>query len=97
MPINRATDKEDAMCVYICMRVYIYIYICVCVCVYTHTHTHTILARRKEWNNAIFSHMDKHRENHTKSSNSEKDNYHGITYMWNLKKNDMYDLSTKQK
>ena len=77
---------------YVC----VYIYMCVCVCLYTHIHT-TILARRKEWNNAICSHIDKPRDNHTKSSNSEKDNYHGITYMWNLNKMIYTDLSTKQK
>ena len=72
MPINRGTDKER--------RCNVCIYMCVCIYIYIYTHT-TILTRRKEWNKAICSHMDKPRDNHTESSNSDKDNYHDITYM----------------
>ena len=35
-------DKEDVVCMYVCMYVYIYIYI------YTHTHTHT--HTHTQWN-----------------------------------------------
>ena len=60
--------------------------------VYTHTHTHThtrthsgiLLSHKKEWNDAIWSNMDKPR-NYTKGSQTEEDNY-DIPYMWNLKK-----------
>ena len=40
-----------------------------------------------EWNLAIYSNMDGHREYHTKWSKPEKDKRrYDITYMWNLKK-----------
>ena len=43
------------------------------------------LAIKKEWNNAICSNMDEPRNYHTKWSKLDKDKYHVITYMWNLK------------
>ena len=42
-------------------------------------------AIKKEWNNAICSNMDEPRNYHTKWSKLDKDKYHVITYMWNLK------------
>ena len=57
---------------------------------HTHTHTHTMeyySARKKEWNKAICSNMDRSRDNHTKWSKSERERQmlYDITYMWNLK------------
>ena len=40
---------------------------------------------RKEWNNAIFSNMDEHRDYHTEWSKSEIQMSYDITYMFNLK------------
>ena len=40
---------------------------------------------KKEWNNAIFSNMDRPRDYHSKLSKSDKDKYHDITHIWNLK------------
>ena len=45
-----------------------------------------LLSHKKEWNNAIYSNIDGLRDYHTKWSKSDKDKYHDITYMWNLKK-----------
>ena len=55
------------------------------------------LAIKKEWNNAICSNMDATRDYHTKWIKTEKDKYHDITYMWNLKKRVQMNLSTKQR
>ena len=43
-------------------------------------------AIKKEQNNAICSDMDGLRDCHTEWSKSDKDKYHDIAYMWNLKK-----------
>ena len=50
-----------------------------------------ILIHKKEWNNAICSHMDGPRDYHTKWSKSERERQIpcDITHMWNLK----YDTS----
>ena len=47
-----------------------------------------LLCHKKEWNNAIFSNMNGHRDYHTKWSkpDREKQISYGITYMWNLRK-----------
>ena len=44
-------------------------------------------AIKKEWDNAIFSHMDGPRDYHTKWSKSDRERQtsYDITYMWNLK------------
>ena len=46
-----------------------------------------LLNHKKEWNNAICSHMDGPRDYHTKWSKSEQERQipYDITYMWNLK------------
>ena len=56
---------------------------------YTPTQTHIVeyyLTIKKEWND-ICSNMGVPRDYDTKWSEPEKDKYHGITYMWNLKYN----------
>jgi len=54
---------------------------------YRYTYKNGILlSHYKEWNNAICSNMDGSGDYHTKQSQSEKDKYHDVTYMWNLKK-----------
>ena len=68
---------------------YIYIYIYIYTHTHTHTHTHTMRyysAIKKERNNAICSNTDGPRDYHMKWSKSDKDKYHDITYMCNLKK-----------
>ena len=45
-----------------------------------------LLSHKKEWNNAICSNMDGPRDYHTKWNQSDKEKYHDITYLWNLKK-----------
>ena len=40
---------------------------------------------KTEWKSALCSSMDRPRDYQTKSSKSDKDNYHDIIYMWNLK------------
>ena len=52
--------------------------------IYIHTHNGVSLGYRKEWNNAIFSHMDGPGDYHTKWSQSEKAKYHMISVMRNL-------------
>ena len=49
-------------------------------------HNGIVLSHKKEWNNAVCSHMDGPRDCHTEWSKSEKNKYHDIVYMWNLKK-----------
>ena len=51
-----------------------------------HIYNGILLSHKKEWNNAICSDMDEPRDYHTEWSQTEKDNYHVISYMWNLKK-----------
>ena len=51
----------------------------------------------KGWNHSIWSNMDGPRDYHTKWSKRKREEYHGITYMWNLKKNKWTTLFTKQK
>ena len=55
---------------------------------YIYTHNKIRLSHKKEWNNAIYSNMDGSRDYHSKWRiiKTEKDKYHDITYMWNLKK-----------
>ena len=52
-----------------------------------HIYNGILLSHKKEWNNAICSHMDRPRDDQTKWSKSDRERqilYH-ITYMWNLK------------
>ena len=53
-----------------------------------HIYNGILLSHKKEWNNAIFSNMDGHRDYHAKWSNSNREKWisYDITYMWNLKK-----------
>ena len=44
-----------------------------------------LLSHKMEWNNAICSNMDRPRDYHTMSSKPDKDKYHMISHMWNLK------------
>ena len=46
-----------------------------------------LLSHKKEWNNAIFSNMDRPRDYHTKWSKSDRARQisYDITYIWNLK------------
>ena len=50
-------------------------------------HSGILLSHKNEWNNAICSNMDGHREYHTNWRKSERkwQTPHDITYMWNLK------------
>ena len=41
-----------------------------------HIYNGILLGQKREWNNAICSHMDATRDHHTKWSKSEKDKYH---------------------
>ena len=52
-----------------------------------------LLSHKKEWNNAC-SNMDGSRDYHTKWSQSQRDKYHVLSLMWNLKK--QMNLFTKQ-
>ena len=60
------------MYVYIYIYIYIYIYT-MCVCKYIYVHSGILVAKKKEWNNAICSNMDGPRGYHTKWSKSDKD------------------------
>ena len=53
-----------------------------------HIHSRILLSHKKEWNNAICSNMDGHRDYYTKWSKSDRERQipYDITYMWNLKK-----------
>ena len=45
-----------------------------------------LLSHKKEWNDAIYSNMDGHRDYHTKWSKLERERQIPyITYVWNLK------------
>ena len=51
-----------------------------------HTSNGILLSHKKEWNNAIYSNMDGHRDYHTKWSKLERERQIPyITYVWNLK------------
>ena len=50
-----------------------------------HVHNGILFSYKKEWNNASCSNMDGPRDYHAKWSKPDKDKYHMITYMWNLK------------
>ena len=52
-------------------------------------HNGILLNHKKEWNNAICSNMDGHRDYPTKWSKSDRERQipYDITYMWNLKNN----------
>ena len=52
-------------------------------------------SHKREWNNAICSNMDGPRDYHTKWTKSEKDKYHVISLICNLK-NNTSELITKQ-
>ena len=63
MSFDRWMNKEDVIYTYtLCVHIRIY------VCVYNGI----LLSHTKEWNNAIFSNMDRPRGDHTKQSKSEK-------------------------
>ena len=108
MSIDRWMDKEDGLCVCVCIHTYIHIYVCMYIerwwwtgkpgmlqsmrsqrvgynwatelntHTHTHTHTHTrtyngiLLNHKIEWNNAICSNMDRHRD-YTKGCKSERE------------------------
>ena len=59
----------------------------VCIYIYTHTHNGILSSHKKEWNNAIYKHMDGPRDYHTKWNKSERERQipYDITYMWNKK------------
>ena len=42
-------------------------------------------AIKMNWYNAIYSNMDGSRDYHIKWNKSEKDKYHMISYVWNIK------------
>jgi len=44
-----------------------------------HIYNGILLSRKKEWNNAIYSNMDRPRDYHTTWSKSEKDEYHMVS------------------
>ena len=51
-----------------------------------HVYSGILLGNKKEWNNAIYSNMDGHRDYHTKWSKLERERQIPyITYVWNLK------------
>ena len=56
-----------------------------------------LLSHKKELNNAICSNMDGPRDYHTKWSKSDRERQisYDVTYMWNLKKIDTYELIYK--
>ena len=49
-----------------------------------HIYSGILLSYKKEWNNAICSHMDATRDYHTNQNAKDKIPY-DITHMWNLK------------
>ena len=55
--------------------------------IHTHMHTHNgiFLSHQKEWNLAICSDVIGARGHYTKRNKSEKDKYHMISLMWNLR------------
>ena len=55
-----------------------------------HIYNGILLSHWKEWNNAICSNMDGPRECHTEWNKSNRGEIvYDITYMWNLKINDI--------
>ena len=92
-------DKEDVVCMCVCVYIYLYIH------THTHTHTHTCIhtleyysARKK---NVIMSlaatWIDLEIIILSEVSQTEKDKYHDIAYMWNLKEKIQMNLFTEQK
>ena len=62
-----------------------------------HIYNGILLSHKKEWNNAICSNMDGHRDYHAKWSQTEKEEYHIIAHLYvesNLK-NDTIELTYK--
>ena len=58
-----------------------------------HTYNGMLVCHKIEWNNAICSNVDRHRDYYTKiKSEREQLIPHGSTYMWNLKKNNINEL-----
>ena len=55
-----------------------------------------LLSYKKEWNNAICSNMDRPRDYHTKWIKPDKDKYHDIAYVRNLKKKKWYKWTSIQ-
>ena len=56
-------------------------------CRYIYVHNGIILSHKKQWNNAICTHIDGPGDDRTKWSKSERERQilFDITYMWNLK------------
>ena len=54
-----------------------------------HIYSGILLGHLKEWNNAICSNMDGPRDYHTKSESGRQTSY-DITYMYNLKKMNLF-------
>ena len=63
-----------------------------------HIYNGIFLSHCKELNDVIYSSIDRHRESHTKWSNSDREGetLYDIPYMWNLKWNGTNQL-TKQR
>ena len=51
-----------------------------------HKYNEILLSHRKEWDNAICSNMDGPWDGHTEWSKTDKDKYHMILLIWNLKR-----------
>ena len=65
-------------------------------CIYVHTHTNTLihngtlLSHKNEWNNIIYSNMDRPGDYHTKWSKWKKDKYYMTLLICGYKKNTSY-------
>ena len=62
-----------------------------------HIYNRILLIHLREWNNAICSNMGGPRECHTEWSKSDREGEisYDILYMWNLKRNDINEVTYK--
>ena len=96
--------------IYICIYIHVYIHT-LYIYIYIHVYIHNIcihfvhiyiyngmfLTHKKEWNNAIYSDIDRPRDYHTRWSKSDRERQiqYDTAYIWTLKKIDMNELIYK--
>jgi hypothetical protein len=62
------------------------LYICIYIDIDIYTHNGILTNHQKDWNSAICNDMDRPRVyNASEISQTEKDKYSVVTYIWNLK------------
>jgi len=64
-------------------------------CIWQYIHNEILLGHKKEWNNAIYSNMDKPKDYHTKWKKLDKDKYHMISVIYGIFKKDTNEFIYK--